>query len=128
MHIHGIQFKVNKVTLLVLARLYQYSNFIRHCLHWVEFACPVESRLCYIYAHLYKSTHLLYSRFFLFFHYYRGRISSSGQVKLAIFTTLYCISFVIVFIYERVVSINIVKHFPNWGKDWSRVFKTEVIT
>lgn len=33
----------------------------------------------------------------------RGRISSSGQVKLAVFTTLYSISFAILFIYERVI-------------------------
>lgn len=33
----------------------------------------------------------------------RGRISSSGQVKLAVFTTLYCISFVILFIYEQAI-------------------------
>ena len=34
----------------------------------------------------------------------RARISSSGQVKLAVFSTLYCFCFIILFIYEQIVS------------------------
>ncbi|CAB3987852.1 transmembrane 145-like, partial [Paramuricea clavata] len=33
----------------------------------------------------------------------RGRISSSGQVKLSVFSTLYCFCFVILFIYEQII-------------------------
>ncbi|XP_028401841.1 transmembrane protein 145-like [Dendronephthya gigantea] len=33
----------------------------------------------------------------------RGRMSSSGQVKLSVFSTLYCVCFIILFIYEQVI-------------------------
>ena len=36
----------------------------------------------------------------------RGRLSTSGSIKIAVFMTLYTITFIVLFIYEAVVSIS----------------------
>lgn len=46
----------------------------------------------------------------VFYLFSRGRISSSGQVKLAVFSTLYTFCFIILFIYEQIVSVLYLWH------------------
>ena len=42
------------------------------------------------------------------FNPHRGRISSSGQVKLAVFFTLYTITYIALYIYEAEVSVTLI--------------------
>lgn len=37
----------------------------------------------------------------------RGRLSTSGSIKIAVFMTLYTITYIVLFIYEAVVSIRL---------------------
>jgi len=44
----------------------------------------------------------------------RGRISTSGSIKLAVFMTIYVIAYAALFIYQAYVSIGrLLHHFPS---------------
>ncbi len=65
-------------------------------------------------------THLIIIVFF--FSYYRGRISHSGSVKIAVLMCIYTMLYCALFIYQQVVSILLFFLFSSYNF-WNKVKK-----